>query len=159
MATALICSYSKTGHTRRMAEAINEAMIGTGVKTKLVDVADVLLEDLEAADAIILGSPTYYGTMAAPMKDLIDRSVKYHGKLAGKVGGAFSSSGMLGGGNETTVLSMLEALLIHGMIVIGSPKIAHYGPIAIGDPDAKALQECHAYGKRLGELTLALTHG
>ncbi|NIP88772.1 MAG: flavodoxin family protein, partial [Gammaproteobacteria bacterium] len=100
------------------------------------------------ADAIIMGSPTYYGTMAYQVKKLLDESVKHHGKLEGKVGGAFSSSGMLGGGNETTVRSIIDALLIHGMIVVGSARIAHYGPVAVGDPDAKAKKECQAYGER-----------
>ena len=54
------------------------------------------MQDLLKADGIILGSPTYYGTMAAEMKAFIDRSVKYHGKLEGKIGGAFSSGGGLG---------------------------------------------------------------
>ncbi len=64
---------------------------------------------------------------------------------------------MLGGGNETTVMSMLEALLIHGMIVHGHSRIAHYGPVAVGNPDAKAIEECVKYGTMIGELTVKLT--
>ena len=157
MPKALVVYHSKSGHTKKMAESISEGICQTEVSVTVVDVADAKIEDLPNADAVVLGSPTYYGTMAAEMKKYIDDSVKLHGKLQGKIGGAFSSSGILGGGNETTVMSILEALLIHGMVVGGHPKMAHYGPVAIGDPDAKALEECVKYGKMVGELTLKLT--
>lgn len=157
MAKALIVYFSKSGHTQKMAEAIAEGLSAAGVSVTATDVSKARLEDLPDADALIIGSPTYYGTMAAEMKAFIDASVKYHGKLTGKIGGAFSSSGMLGGGNETTVMSLLEALLIHGMVVVGNAKIAHYGPVAVGAPDQHALDECTTYGRRLGELALKLT--
>jgi NAD(P)H dehydrogenase (quinone) len=156
MPKALIIYFSKTGHTKKMAESIAEGVSKTNVSVTLVDVAKAKIDDLPDADAIILGSPTYYGSMAAEMKAFLDSSVKYHGKLAGKIGGAFSSSGMLGGGNETTVMSLIEALLIHGMVVAGNAKISHYGPVAVGSPDKQAIDECVTYGKRLGELTLKL---
>jgi NAD(P)H dehydrogenase (quinone) len=85
--------------------------------------------------------------MAAQMKALLDKSVKYHGKLEGKVGAAFSSCGGLGGGVETTVLDLLRTLLIHGMIVQGDPWSSHYGAVSIGKPNASAKKEC----RRLGE--------
>lgn len=156
MPKALIVYFSKSGHTKKMAEAIAKGIDATGVGVATTDVARASVDDLPGADAVILGSPTYYGTMAAEMKAFVDRSVKFHGKLAGKVGGAFSSSGMLGGGNETTIMSLLEALLIHGMIVAGNTKIAHYGPVAVGSPDARALDECRTYGRRIGELMIKL---
>ncbi|MBT3181050.1 MAG: flavodoxin family protein [Deltaproteobacteria bacterium] len=156
MPIALVIYHSKSGHTKKMAEAISEGICKTEVSVTLIDVADAKVDDLLNADAIVLGSPTYYGTMAAEMKRFIDDTVKLHGKLQGKIGGAFSSSGMLGGGNETTVMSILEALLIHGMIVHGHSRIAHYGPIAVGDPDTKAIEECSKYGNMIGELILKL---
>lgn len=110
---------------------------------------------MEKADGIILGSPTHFGTMSENMKKLINESVKIRGKLEGKVGAAFTSSGAVSGGNETTLLSMLQAMLIHGMIVVGDPiKVGgHYGAVAIGKPDKEALEACKALGKRVGELT------
>ncbi len=63
--------------------------------------------------------------MAAEIKKFIDESVKFHGKLEGKVGGAFSSSAQIGGGNETTIMDILKTLLIHGMIIQGSSKGDH----------------------------------
>lgn len=156
MVKALIVYFSKTGHTRKMADAIAEGLSSTNVSVTSTEVSRASVDDLDHADVIMLGSPCYYGSMAAEMKAFLDASVKYHGKLAGKLGGAFSSSGMLGGGNETTVLSIIEALLIHGMIVQGNAKIGHYGTVAIGDPNKDALGECVTYGKRLGELANTL---
>ena len=98
------------------------------VEVKLVD--KVQPKDLRSYDAIIMGSPTYYGTMAAELKQLIDESVAFHGKLSGKVGGAFSSSANVGGGNETTVMDILKAMLIHGMVIQGSATGDHYGPVS-----------------------------
>lgn len=157
MATILVCYYSKTGHTKEMAEAIAEGASQKGCEVTLKEVAATTPDDFLKSHAIIIGSPTYYGSMPYEVKKLIDESVKYHGKLEGRVGGAFASSGMLGGGNETTVRSILDALLIHGMVVVGSARTAHYGPVAIGKPDAQAKKECHLYGKRLAKLAALMS--
>ncbi len=156
MPRILITYFSSTGHTKKMAEAIAKGAALDGCDVVIKESGGMTTEDFLAADAIIVGSPTYYGTMAYEMKKLIDATVKIHGKLEGKVGGAFASSGMLGGGNETTVRSILDALLIHGMVVLGSSKIAHYGPVAIGSPDDQAVKECKMYGERIARLTLKL---
>jgi NAD(P)H dehydrogenase (quinone) len=66
---------------------------------------------------IIFSSPTYYDDASAPMKKLFDRSVKIHGKLEGKIGAGFTSSGSVASGAETIPLSLLQAMLIHGMII------------------------------------------
>lgn len=156
MPKALVIYTSRTGHTAKMAAAIAEGIGQTQVSVTLVDVAKANVDDLAEADAIVMGSPCYYGSMAAQLKAFLDESVKYHGKLDGKVGGAFATSGMLGGGNETTTLSIVNALLVHGMVVPGNSRIGHFGPIAIGEPDAKAVEDCHAYGKKIGILTQKL---
>lgn len=116
------------------------------------------LGDLEGADGIILGSPTHFGTMSERMKKLIDESVKIRGKLESKVGAAFTSSRSIGGGNETTLISLIQAMLIHGMIVVGDPMEAtgHYGAVAIGEPDEEALDTCRKLGKRVGGLVKKL---
>jgi NAD(P)H dehydrogenase (quinone) len=140
-----------------MAEAIAEGASKKGCEVTLKAVAETVPDDFLKSHAVIIGSPTYYGTMSHEVKKLIDESVKHHGKLEGRVGGAFSSSGMLGGGNETTVRSILDALLIHGMIVVGSARTAHYGPVAVGKPDDKARKECRAYGERIATLVRLIT--
>ncbi|MFA5785348.1 MAG: flavodoxin family protein, partial [Phycisphaerae bacterium] len=112
--------------------------------------------DLLEYDAIVLGSPTYYGQMAGPLKELIDRTVSFHGKLDGKVGGAFSSAANIGGGNETTVMGILEGLIIAGLIVQGDPQGDHYGPISIGKPDERVKTQCERRGRRIAQLTKKL---
>ena len=156
MAKVLIVYYSKTGHTEKMANTIEEAIRQEGIEVVKKRVEDVQADELLEFDGIIIGSPTYYGIMAWPIKKLIDESVKFHGKLAGKVGAAFSSSANIGGGNETVILSILETLLIHGMIVQGEPKGDHYGPVAINEPDERALKGCKRLGQSVANLVKRL---
>jgi NAD(P)H dehydrogenase (quinone) len=159
MAKVLVCYYTRTKHTQRMADAVANAVRNVaGVEVDLKPVDQVEARALLDYDAIVMGSPTYYGTMAAEMKKLFDDSVAFHGQLTGKVGGAFSSSANVGGGNETTVLDIVKAMLIHGMIVQGTASGDHYGPVAVGDPDARAKAECEKLGKTVGELAVKL-HG
>ena len=136
----LIVYDSKEGHTKKMAFGIAEGVKkvkGASVIVKNVD--ETKNEDLLKADAIIFGSPTYYGQMSAKVKDLFDKSVKIHGKLEGKVGAAFTSVGGTATGAETTLLSILEAMMIHGMIVQGRSEDKHYGAAALNEPNQKDL--------------------
>lgn len=155
MAKVLIVYYSRSGNTEKMAEAVGAgAKAVSGVEVEVRPVREVTPDDLLAAEGIIMGSPTYYGSMAAELKSLIDESVKYHGQFTGKVGGAFASSGGPGGGNETTVLDIVKALLIHGMIVQGDSEGDHYGAIAVGAPDERSRGECEKLGRRVAELVV-----
>lgn len=156
MARVLVCYYSGSGNTKRMAELVAEGAEKAGVQVDLKEVGKVSRDDLLKYDGVVLGSPTYYGHPAAQIKKLIDESVEHHGELQDRVGGAFSSAGGLGGGAETTVRAMLDMLLIHGMVIIGDSDGAHYGPVSVGPPDAKAQKECKKYGKRVAELTKKL---
>lgn len=157
MSKVLISYFSKSGNTQKMASYIKEGLISSGdLQVDLKEVKDTAIDDLLSSDCIIIGSPTYFGVMATDVKDLIDKSIKCFGKLSGKVGGAFTSSAMVGGGNETTIMSIIQALLIHGMIVQGDNKGNHYGPVSIGAPDQGVIDECIRYGKRLGDLVKRL---
>ena len=148
----LVSYYSRTGNTKKMAEMIAKGIIDKDIVCDLKEIEQVDVDELIGYEAVILGSPTYYGSMAAEMKKFIDDSVKHHGKLSGKIGGAFSSSGMMGGGGETTVLGILEALMIHGMIVVGDTALQHYGPISVGKPDQKVQKTCIEYGQKIAAL-------
>lgn len=152
MAKALVCYYSVTRNTEKMAVRIAEVMREAGIEVDLRKVEDTGVDDLLAYDGLVFGSPTYYGSMAWPLKKLLDESVKHHGRLRGKVGGAFASSANIGGGNETTILDILNALLIHGMVVRGDHRHDHYGPVSIGRPDKRALTCCESYAKNVAEL-------
>lgn len=156
MAKVLVSYYSRSGNTKKMAEIIAQGIKDEGVEAELKDIKDTTAQGLLEYDAIIIGSPTYYGTMAAEIKKVLDDSVKFHGKLEGKIGGAFASSANVGGGNETTILDILNALLIHGMIIQGDPRGDHYGPVAIGAPDDRAAKQCLRFGSRIAKLTRKL---
>ena len=91
-----------------------------------------------------------------PQGEFFDKSVKVHGKLNGRMGGAFASSGLRAGGNEITVMSILHAWLVHGMLVSGSSGADHFGPVSIGKPDEKSLKSCAEYGKRMVEQAVLL---
>ncbi|MGE4412965.1 MAG: flavodoxin family protein, partial [Candidatus Caldatribacteriota bacterium] len=91
MSKILIIYYSRTGNTEKMAHLVEQGVKEENVEVKCQRIEDTSLDDLLDADGIIIGSPTYFGMMAAPIKEFIDRSNKYYGKLKGKVGGAFTS--------------------------------------------------------------------
>jgi len=157
VANILVVYYSRTGNTKKMAEAVAEGAGGVmraEVTVKPVD--QCAPEDMLAADAIIMGTPVYYGSMAAELKKLIDDSVTHHGDLVGKVGGAFASCGVMGGGAETAVLDILKAWLIHGMIVPGEAIGSHYGPVCVGAPDQHAREACLKLGKTVAALASRL---
>ncbi|HEX9907413.1 MAG TPA: flavodoxin domain-containing protein [Thermoplasmata archaeon] len=158
MVKVLIVYYSRSGNTKKMAYLIQKGMMDADVEVDTKDVSAVKVDDLLKYDGIVVGSPTYYGLPSYQIKELLDKSIKLHGKLQDKVGGAFSSSANVGGGNETTVMAILEALMIHGMVVCGDHEGDHYGPVAIEKPDKRAEQNCIRYGKRVAELTRKL-HG
>jgi NAD(P)H dehydrogenase (quinone) len=159
MAKVLIVYDSRTGNTEKMAKAVEQGAREAGANVRLKKVDEAELGDLEWADGIILGSPTHFGVMSDKMKRLIDESSKILGKLENKVGAAFSSSMWRGGGSETTVLSLIQATLIHGMIIVGVPMEAEtspYGAIALAAPDEKASNACRLLGKRVAELAKKL---
>ncbi len=156
MAKGIVLYYSRSGNTKEMAEIVAEAMNAAGLATECKSVEKTHPDDLPEYDAIVIGSPCYYGQMAAPVKHLIDELVGRHGQLNGKVGGAFASSANLGGGSETTVVGILQALLIAGMVIQGDPQGSHYGPLSVGKPDDRVKQQCERRGRRIAELTRKL---
>jgi len=154
MSKVLIIYYSESGNTKKMAEYIAEGVEKKNVEIEVKSVSEAEVDELPNVNGIIIGSPTYYGSMAAEIKKFIDKSIKYHGKLEGKIGGAFSSSANIAGGNETTIMDILKAFLIHGMVVQGTSKGDHYGPVAIGTPDDRSKKLCIEYGQRIAKLVL-----
>lgn len=156
MAEAVVVYYSRSGNTKEMAELISRSMEESGLNTDCKSVDGVSVDELVGYDAIILGSPTYYGHMAAPLKQLIDDMVKKHGQFDGKIGAAFSSSANIGGGNETTITGILQSMLVAGFIIAGDPRGDHYGPVSIGKPDERAKKQCARKGKRIAKLVKKL---
>jgi NAD(P)H dehydrogenase (quinone) len=156
MAKGIVIYFSRSGNTKEMAEIIAQSMNEAGLPTDCLSVEKVKADDLLKYDAIVIGSPTYYGHMAGPIKQLFDDTVRFHGKLDGKVGAAFSSAMNIGGGNETTIMGIIEAMLIAGMVVHGDPQGDHYGPVSIRKPDDRVKRQCQRRGRRIAELTIKL---
>ena len=132
------------------------------------------LDDLVNCDGLVLGSPTRFGNMAAPLKHFLDgtSSLWLPGKLAGKPAGVFTSTSTMHGGQETTLLSMMLPLLHHGMLVTGIPYTeealsstrsggtpygaSHFAP---GGPGELTEDECalaRALGARIATLSARL---
>jgi NAD(P)H dehydrogenase (quinone) len=158
MTKILVIYHSLTGNTAKMAEGVAQGARSAGADVVVKKATDTNLDDLLRADGIIIGSPTYYGLMAAEIKQLFDRSSEVRGKLENKVGAAFTSSASIEGGNQTTLLSILSAMLIHAMIVVGDPMESggHYGVIAIGEPNKEVLVSCQILGARVATLAKRL---
>jgi len=150
MPRVLVVYHSRTGRTESLARFISNAIEGEGLEVDCRKVAEVQPEDLLQVDGVVVGSPTYYGTMAAEVKRLLDDSVRSHGKLDGKVGAAFASAGSTG--QETTVLSILQALLIHGMIIQGDFSGLHYGVTSVGAQVEDDANRCRRFGQRYAQL-------
>jgi len=157
MAKILIVYDSRTGNTEKMALAVAEGVKQVkGAIAEVKKAGETNPSDLQEADGIIMGSPTYYGQMSAKLKTLVDESVKIHGKLEGKIGAAFTSSGGTASGAETTLLSIVQALLVHGMIVQGRSDDKHYGAAAVGAPKEEEIESCKRLGKKVATLALKL---
>jgi NAD(P)H dehydrogenase (quinone) len=152
MAKALVIYYSQSGNTKKMAESVGEGIKKEGIEAVIRSVSEVAPSELLKYDCLIVGSPTYYGSMSAEIKKLLDETVEFHGELEGKVGAAFASSANIGGGNETTILDILNAMLIHGMIIQGDPQGDHYGAVSISSPDARSIKQCFRMGERTAKL-------
>ncbi|SPD74007.1 Flavodoxin/nitric oxide synthase [uncultured Desulfobacterium sp.] len=155
----LVLYYSKSGNTRRLAEAIAGGVDKVkGVEAVLKRTDEVTQDDFLACDGIIAGSPVYFGLMAADLKKVFDQFVPVRKKMEGKVGAAFSTSGDVTGGKETTMMSIIQALLIYGMVIVGDPMSAtgHYGTACVGVPDSSAEQNGAKLGKRVAEITKKL---
>lgn len=154
----LIVYDSRSGNTEKMAHSVAEGAEAEGVIVEVKKVDEAAVDDLPGVDGLILGSPVYYGLPSAKIKEFVDLSVKYHGKLDGKVGGAFASSGGTHSGAETTIIALQEALLIHGMVVQGTSGRNHYGAASVGAPDDTDAETCRKLGARVAKLVKKL-HG
>jgi NAD(P)H dehydrogenase (quinone) len=158
----LILYYSKSGNTRKLAEKIAEGVNGVdGVNALLKRTDEVNKDDFLSSDGVIAGSPVYFGIMAAELKKVFDEFVGTRRKMEGKVGAAFATSADPSGGKETTMMSILQALMIYGMVIVGDPLSAtgHYGVACVGAPDEKVGENAAKLGKRVAELAKKLREG
>ena len=120
--------------------------------------SEVAKEDFLSSDGIIAGSPVYFGTMAAEVKEVFDKFVDIRNKMGDKVGAAFTTGADSSGGKETTIISIIQAMLIYGMIIVGDPLDAtgHYGVACTGIPDQLTATYAAKMGKRVALLVKKL---
>ncbi|MFH1481171.1 MAG: NAD(P)H-dependent oxidoreductase [Pseudomonadota bacterium] len=155
----LILYYSKGGNTKKLAEKIAQGVEDVeGVKASVKHTGQVTKDDFVNSEGIIAGSPVYFGLMAADLKKVFDEFVGVRKKMEGKVGAAFATSADPSGGKETTMMSIIQALLIYGMVIVGDPLSAtgHYGVACVGAPDEKIGENAVKLGRRVAELAKKL---
>lgn len=193
MAKIAIIYYSATGTTHKLARAIEEGATQAGAEVRLLkvkelapeeaiasnegwsahrletqDIREATLDDLEWADAIVLGSPTRYGLPSAQLKQFIDTTGPLwgQGKLINKIGSSFTSIATAHGGHESTLLAINNVFYSWGSIIVapsyadpiqfqsGNPYGASFtsqnGTVA---PDEVALNAARFQGKRVAEVT------
>ena len=194
----LVLYYSRGGTTAKMAQAIAQGVeTVTGIEARLRTVPAVSAsceatedsipssgaiycseDDLKNCTGLVMGSPTRFGNMAAPLKYFIDSTSNLWmtGKLVNKPAGVFTATSSLHGGQETTLMSMALPLIHHGMVFCGIPytesAVIHtqtggtpYGASHwAGTEGERSLSEhelklCQAQGKRIATLGLALLTG
>lgn len=150
----LILYHSRGGNTKKLADAIAEGVQEVeGVTALPKNTSQVTKDDFLASEGIIAGSPVYFGVMAAELKKVFDDFVGLRKNMEGKVGAAFTTSGDVTGGKETTMISIIQVLLIYGMVIVGDPMSAtgHYGVACVGAPDQKTLENGRKLGRRVAE--------
>ncbi len=160
MGKILVLYDSKTGNTAQMAGYVAEgARRVAGAEVRLLAVDDATAEDALWADGIACGTPTYVGVVSWKMKKFWDEiSHPVWGKMDGKFGCAFSTSGGWGGGAELTCLSLLVIMMNVGMLTFGLPDYTaagftlHYGAVTAGKPrEDKEVEAGRRLGQRLAQ--------
>jgi NAD(P)H dehydrogenase (quinone) len=200
MAKVLVLYYSSYGHVETMAEAVAEGARGAGAEVWVKRVPELMPADvarqagvkleqkvpiatvgeLPDYDAIIFGTPTRFGNMAAQMRNFLDQTggLWMDGKLIGKVASVFASTASQHGGQETTITTFHVTLLHHGMIIIGVPYSVPqltnmdeitggtpYGATTLAkvdgsrQPSENELAIARAQGRRVAEIAAKLAGG
>jgi len=154
----LVLYFSKGGNTKRLAEEVAKGVESAKVKAVIKSTSEGTKEDFLESDGIIAGSPVYFGVMAWELKKIFDEFVGTRRKMENKVGAAFATGGHHSGGKETTIMSILQCMLIYGMIIVGDPMSAsgHYGVACLGKPDENAMEDAFKLGARVAELCVKL---
>lgn len=196
----LVAFYSRNSSTELLAKAIAEGAAGEGAEVRLRRAREVVSPavmqqspgwieraenmnaryeapteaDAEWADAIVLGTPTRFGSISSELKAYIDGlgGLWFQGKLNGKVGSVFGATSSLHGGNESTLLSMYTPMAHLGLIIVplgyadaamfkaGTPYGAtHVSKLDTVEPDAEHLDVARFQGRRVATVARALRSG
>ena len=162
----LVAYYSVTGNTEKMAQGVVagvDAVPRSNVVLKRV--GEVVADELLSADAVIVGSPVYFGNMAGEVKTFFDNwLLKFDFyrdfKMRNKVGAAFATGGSISNGKEITMMAILEAMLINKMIIASAGGSFGFGASATTQPDSPGIDEkklvaARDLGKRVAEFAAA----
>lgn len=143
MTKVLVLYYSSYGHIEKLSQAVAEGAREAGAEAIIKRVPELVprevaeksgfkldqaapiatVDELADYDAIVIGTPTRFGNMAAQMKNFLDQTggLWFKGKLIGKVGSVFTSTATQHGGQESTILATHTVLLHHGLVIVGLP--------------------------------------
>lgn len=154
MTRVLVLYYSSYGHVETMANAVAEGVREAGAEAVIRRVPELVpeaaarqagirldqaapvatVDELPEYDAIVFGTPTRFGNMAAQMRNFLDQTggLWARGALIGKVGSVFTSTATQHGGQESTILTFLPTLMHHGMVIVGLP-YAFAGQTGVGE--------------------------
>jgi NAD(P)H dehydrogenase (quinone) len=168
MANVLVLFDSVSGNTRKMGDHVARgagSVAGTEVRVRSIE--EAAAEDLLWCDGIALGTPTNMGLLSWKMKRFWDETAaSVWGKLDGKIGCAFASSGGWGGGAEIACMSSLVVLMNFGFLVfgvtdyVGKQFTLHYGAVMAGEPRTEnEIQSCFCLGERLAQWVAVLMEG
>ena len=166
--TVLVAYHSVSGNTEKMAQGVADgAKAVSGTKVILKRVGDVATDDLLSSDAVIVGSPVYFGNMSGEVKTFFDNWLLKFGvfsefKMRNKVAGAFTTGAAVSNGKELTMMSILEAMLVNQMVVIGGG--GAYGASATTGPDSPGIDDkevaaARDLGKRVAEVASIIKSG
>lgn len=149
---------SRTGKTEKIAKLIEEGIKrvdGIEVKTmNLKDENQIDKDFINASDGIIFGTPTYYANISWELKKWIDESTEYN--LEGKMAAVFSTANSIAGGADIALLTIVNQLLVKGMMVysggvaFGKPK-THIGYVHINEISENEDENARIFGKRIAD--------
>ena len=170
-ARVLIAYHSVTGNTEKMAQGVADgAKSVAGATADLKRVSDVTTEDLLSADAVIVGSPVYFGNVSGEVKTFLDNwflkfGVFREGKMRNKVGAAFVTGAAVSNGKETAMQAIHAALIMNQMVIVSAGgAFGAYGASATTGPDSpgiddKKLEGARALGERVAEFAAIIRRG
>jgi NAD(P)H dehydrogenase (quinone) len=170
-AKVLIAYHSVTGNTEKMAQGVADgAKSVAGATADLKRVSDVTTEDLLSADAVIVGSPVYFGNVSGEVKTFLDNwflkfGVFRDAKMQDKVGAAFVTGAAISNGKETAMQAIHAALIMNQMVIVSAGgAFGAYGASATTGPDSpgiddKKLEGARALGERVAEFAAIIRRG
>lgn len=149
---------SETEKTATVAQYVGQGMstVSPDIEIRRMDITDRETYDirfLQESDAVVFGSPVYFGNMQWKMKQWFDTSIRI--KLDGKLGGAFATEQSVSGGAEMAVLTMLQHMLVKNMLIY-APKSVHFGPVAVGRALESYEEAFLLYGKQFAQKVVEL---